>query len=633
MVVQHNISGMNSNRQLGLTTSLQAKSSEKLSSGYRINRAADDAAGLAISEKMRRQVRGLFQASSNTQDGISYVQVADAALAEIDDMLARIDELCVKAANDPLTADDRTYINEEIQALKTECNRTFHTTTFNDKLIWDENTADRRVIGHENRPIFTWSQTSNYSVPVTNPNGGGAWPKEGIKIEADDEGVMLKWTGFNGKSYASNKVTWPSEETLKNGFTLPLMSSEPEASDIKPDLYITLDKDLTLNDLVAELNGKTIGASGNLSVYGSALNSSGQSVGSISGNISNAAGLVYRKNMAGDEDRISGYPTNTTNRTDSAENASSTVNFKFSFGKYNSDDDTFVVDAGYSGSTNTSASVHNEKTRGIWWDQDIYGYHTYEPGGTDPNLEEAIKKALAPRTNKTGQQVALSDVGGTLTISFSMTSETKQTYENTTELGTNNGGVGSFKLSIYVPQNSSIENAIKDVISKVKSITSADISKTTVNSKSLSNGSAEKYAANIYTGTMLLNIQAGTNETDENIIPLIYDVLNNHTLGINDLNTLTTENARKGIQKVKDAARIVDEQRSVFGSYQNRMEHTVKNLDNTVENTQHSESVIRDTDMATEMVKKSNQNILAQAGQAMLAQANQTNQGVMALLQ
>ena len=111
MVVQHNITAMNSNRTLGITTDNQAKSSEKLSSGYRINRAADDAAGLAISEKMRRQVRGLTQASANAQDGISIVQTAEGALNEVHDMLQRMNELAVKAANDTLTTQDRSYIH------------------------------------------------------------------------------------------------------------------------------------------------------------------------------------------------------------------------------------------------------------------------------------------------------------------------------------------------------------------------------------------------------------------------------------------------------------------------------------------------------------------------------------------
>ena len=108
MVVQHNINAMNANRQLGITTGIQAKSSEKLSSGYKINRAADDAAGLAISEKMRRQVRGLTQASANAQDGISAVQTAEGALNEVHDMLQRMNELATKAANDTLTTKDRS---------------------------------------------------------------------------------------------------------------------------------------------------------------------------------------------------------------------------------------------------------------------------------------------------------------------------------------------------------------------------------------------------------------------------------------------------------------------------------------------------------------------------------------------
>ena len=135
MVVQHNVTAMNANRQLGITTNVQAKSSEKLSSGYQINRAADDAAGLAISEKMRRQVRGLTQASANAQDGISAVQTAEGALNEVHDMLQRMNELATKAANDTLTSSDRTYIDAEITALKTEIDRTAEATQFNNQYL------------------------------------------------------------------------------------------------------------------------------------------------------------------------------------------------------------------------------------------------------------------------------------------------------------------------------------------------------------------------------------------------------------------------------------------------------------------------------------------------------------------
>ena len=137
MVVQHNLTAMNSSRMLNITTDSQAKSTEKLSSGYKINRAADDAAGLAISEKMRRQIRGLTQASSNAQDGISCVQTAEGALAEVHDMLQRMTELAVKAANGTQTSADRGYINQEVQALVSEIDRVASTTTFNEQMLLD----------------------------------------------------------------------------------------------------------------------------------------------------------------------------------------------------------------------------------------------------------------------------------------------------------------------------------------------------------------------------------------------------------------------------------------------------------------------------------------------------------------
>ena len=137
MVVKHNITAMNSNRMLGLTTSAQAKSTEKLSSGYKINRAADDAAGLSISEKMRRQVRGLTQASANAQDGISCVQTAEGALNELQDMLQRMNELAVKGENGTLTSTDRSYIQAEVKQLMSEIDRVQSTTTFNEQKLLD----------------------------------------------------------------------------------------------------------------------------------------------------------------------------------------------------------------------------------------------------------------------------------------------------------------------------------------------------------------------------------------------------------------------------------------------------------------------------------------------------------------
>ena len=133
MVVQHNLQAMNANRMLGVTTGQQAKSTEKLSSGYRINRAADDAAGLSISEKMRKQIRGLDRASTNAQDGVSAVQTAEGALAEVHSMLQRMNELAVQAANGTNATKDITAISNEVTALKAEIDRIADTTDFNGK--------------------------------------------------------------------------------------------------------------------------------------------------------------------------------------------------------------------------------------------------------------------------------------------------------------------------------------------------------------------------------------------------------------------------------------------------------------------------------------------------------------------
>jgi len=161
MVVQHNLTAMNSNRMLGLTQSTLAKSTEKLSSGYKVNRAADDAAGLAISEKMRRQVRGLTQASTNAQDGISAVQTAEGALNEVHDMLQRLNELATKAANDTNMSEDRSYIQAEMDALVTEIDRVKDTTTFNQQSLLNGSFTDKKLqVGTESGQVITISISS-----------------------------------------------------------------------------------------------------------------------------------------------------------------------------------------------------------------------------------------------------------------------------------------------------------------------------------------------------------------------------------------------------------------------------------------------------------------------------------------
>jgi flagellin len=180
MVVQHNLKAMNSNRMLGLTQSSLAKSTEKLSSGYRVNRAADDAAGLAISEKMRRQVRGLTQAVRNAQDGISMAQTAEGAMNEVHDMLQRMNELATQAANGSLQSDDRDYIQKEVDQLVSEIDRVATTTTFNEKALLDGTLSDVKLqVGAEG------SDSNTISITIASLNAAGLGVS-GIKVSGSD---------------------------------------------------------------------------------------------------------------------------------------------------------------------------------------------------------------------------------------------------------------------------------------------------------------------------------------------------------------------------------------------------------------------------------------------------------------
>ncbi len=183
MVVQHNLTAMNSNRMLGLTQSSLTKSTEKLSSGYKINRAADNAAGLAISEKMRRQVRGLTQASANAQDGVSAVQTAEGALNEVHDMLQRMNELATQAANDTNMSTDRSYIAAELTQLKNEISRVATTTTFNAQCLLDGSFTGKKLqVGAESGA----DQVISISISKMSASGLGLTADK-IKVGTHDE--------------------------------------------------------------------------------------------------------------------------------------------------------------------------------------------------------------------------------------------------------------------------------------------------------------------------------------------------------------------------------------------------------------------------------------------------------------
>lgn len=398
MVVQHNMTAANANRMLGVTTSAQAKSSEKLSSGYRINRAGDDAAGLKISEKMRSQIRGLDKASDNAQDGISLIQTAEGALSESHSILQRMNELAVQGANDTNETIDRDAINEELDALTSELDRIASTTQFNKQNLLD-----------------------------------GSFQSKNLQVGANS--------------------------------------------------------DQKISITIGEMNSKALGL----------------------------------HTIAG-----------TTTQTQSGKKVTG-----FTFGQYSTKVD----------STKAWAAQKRDAIKA---------------------LKSAVEKAA------------------------DLTAYVKQ-------VDTNSGSV------YYIDANNKHYGTASAAMQADVDALKGEIS------KELNGNNAANYA-----DTVAVN-------ADKNTV--------GQAVTLTDPSVKDYASANATIDAVQKAINQVSSQRSALGALQNRLEHTVSNLDNVSENTSSAESRIRDTDMASEMVTYSKNNILAQAGQSMLAQANQSTQGVLSLLQ
>ena len=487
MVVQHNMQAANANRMLNVTTSAQSKSTEKLSSGYRINRAADDAAGLTISEKMRKQIRGLDQASTNAQDGVSSVQTAEGALTEVHSMLQRMNELATQAANGTNSKDsDRQAIQDEIDQLTTEIDRVSETTKFNETYLLKGEAGTKTInmkahdAGLAGTLVDNGDGTAKFTMKALNAGdkvtiGGKEYTIGGT---ADDVTKLL--TDGNVTDTANAKVTingteYTYYENAADGKTAltnkGFYASQPAAADA------TTASPAHAN--VAAIKALT------------------------SGTISVGAKSV-----------------------------------------------TLMADADADGIDDADTSIISKKKA----------------------YELASKELLA--ANQIGDTEGKAKVGvGAATTAVTLTN-----------------GTGTFEIQV---------------------------GQTEV---------AEKLS---------FNLHVGSDADMTNKIGVNIETMNSSYLGIKGLNVADDSGkaATYAIDAIADAVSKVSEQRSALGAVQNRLEHTIDNLDNVVENTTSAESRIRDTDMAEEMVAYSKNNILQQAGQSMLAQANQANQGVLSLLQ
>ncbi len=484
MVVQHNLQAMNANRMLNITTGSQSKSAEKLSSGYRINRAADDAAGLSISEKMRKQIRGLDQASTNAEDGVSAVQTAEGALTEVHSMLQRMNELAVQASNGTNSQTDRDAIQSEIEQLTTEIDRVAETTKFNETYLL-KGDADGNT-----KKIYLEAHDAGLKGKLTN-NGDGTATFVMDDLEAGDSITI------GGKSYTIGVETADTDELIKNA--------------------------VANNNADIVINGTT-----------------------------------YK------------YLAKTGDGTT---------------------DDATNHKAGY------YADGKWEATKGL----DEAGLKALATAGA--TVEADGKKLTSLKAADVAAGVSSDD-------SSVITKANAYVLAANELLAANKIGDTEGNVAVTDDANAAISLANGDGTFKIK------LAQTEV---------AEK---------LNFNLHVGSDADMTNKINVNIETMNSSYLGIKGLNVSddTGLSATYAVDAIADALQKVSDQRSSLGAVQNRLEHTIANLDNVVENTTSAESRIRDVDMAEEMVEYSKNNILAQAGQSMLAQANQATQGVLSLL-
>ena len=562
MVVQHNLTAMNSNRMLGITQGTLSKSTEKLSSGYKINRAADDAAGLSISEKMRKQIRGLTQASTNAEDGISAVQTAEGALQEVQDMLQRMNELSVQASNGTLSESDRQDIQNEVDNLVTEVDRVSETTKFNETyLLKGDNTVDKKT-------TYEYA-TKQYTADKTLYDATGTEIKKGSVLD-------------NSLEYFSERTA-----TTNAADKVGVGAANDDTALFKAT-QVTLDKDVYTRDdngnvtFVKQGTAVDVGTT----IYNSAVAASKGSttVGEfykISNNDLDGTGNVAAYANGG---KVTGIQT--------TGNAAADIKMQ-------------VVTAT---SSINLYQVSNNNVKTYKAGESINLTTIGKPNGDYFKAVQYAGKAGSEVSNARGN---LGDYGKAHQL---MDKDGNEVAQN--GLYSYFDKDGKYKGGLY-------EYADKDDpnIKNLKEMSSADIAPII--------NKAQKE-----TGALTLTLHVGADATKNNQISVEIDAMSASSLGIEGLKVTGKDdsNALDSIETVKAALQQVSEQRSALGAVQNRLEHTIKNLNNVVENTTSAESTIRDTDMATEMVKYSNSNILAQAGQSMLAQSNQSNQGVLSLL-
>lgn len=546
MRINHNLMAMNTHRQLGMTQNASSKAMEKLSSGLRINRAGDDAAGLAISEKMRGQIRGLNQASRNAQDGISMIQTAEGALNETQAILQRMRELAVQSSNDTNVDIDRESIQDEIDQLKNEIDRIGNTTEFNTKKLLNGDLA-----GPASGTVGQDTTTGAQVLAKTAASATG-----GVATLADHTAIDFSTTAKETITVDGHdiEIDWDKHLTSEQQTLLDSDTSGGDANEIA-DIFET-----AINSAIDEYNSNnTAGANvAHVDVWDDGTN------------------LNIQSGIKGEESEITFTPGAGTSALDQ-----------------------YLGDGGQS---KVTASGDNEINFTGNGEQVLFSI-----GDVD---FESTALATANGANTSADTVA-ADLQGKMNAAIA-------TYNTNTGLSSGDEGyiedvVIDAKDGRFVVTS---ESGPVNFTEKDGNTTLTDLGLNMAQTEASAQGS--------------VNLQIGANK-GQTMNFGIKD-MRSAALSVNNIDVTTSAGAQSAIDTIQNAIGKVSEQRSALGAVQNRLEHTIKNLDTSSENLQASESRIRDVDMAKEMMEFSKNNILQQAAQSMLAQANQAPQGVLQLL-
>lgn len=609
---------LNANRQLGLTTRKNDKNTERLSSGYRINRAADDASGLSISEKMRRQVRGLTQAALNAQDGVSMVQIGEGALNEVHDMLHRANELAVKAATGTLQDVDRAMIDAEIQQLKAEIDRTARNTTFNEIPLFPENGLSPLSTGFmESKSYDITYNLKDGSVMV---NGAAAGPGAAGRAELTvSSGNVLADTIANELVPNAVQQIFDAFPSLKNNVGSDTINMSLDVSYIDGP-----NRTLAYASFRYSYGGGRpygMGIRVDISDFSKAdAEGTGPKTEALKSTIAHE--LMHTVMQYTLTDGMSGrfgekYPAWFTEGT-----------AQLAGGGYSTGwNDTLSYYAQYLTSANDTSQDNNIRSylQKFTMNNRPYGHgylgaaylgYLANGGGavTSANIAQGMDKIFTDLLNGQSLESAIQKNTGIstsqLNILFSSGDQNLTEFVRKLSYESRNGAGSVITTGLDVGGSSLLGNNASALNQPFR----IDPFKVTVN----------------LSGPSDLGLQVGA-EPGQHIEIDLYQ-MSSRALGLEDMNVRSTDDADRAIDQLKYAIGCVSNVRSQYGALQNRLEHTINNLNNITENTTEAESRIRDADIATEMVEYSNNQILMQAGASMLAQANQHSQLILSLL-